>query len=428
MACGSAGSGPAPAAPSGPPRSYYVDASDPVAQDSGPGTQSAPWKSPAALAGHGFQAGDALLFRCGTSYSGGFTMTASGSPDSAILIGSYGTGAAPAFSNPGQLSILTISGSWVTVAGLAFSDAATMTAWNTSTYENSGAVLILSGGQQVQVQNCEFTRVGVGVKSWGPYTTVAGNSFHDLVIGYSDNLQSYGAIGVSLNNSNARVTQNRFSNCRSTSSPYGADGGAVEIEGSTFAKNDILIDRNISVGCQGFLEVTESTSSNVILAYNLSDDYQQFLAFDTTVTPDRFQLLNNTVIRTRTANATNAITIFQYRVAGPAPAANWLRIANNVFYTPACEVLRGTFSYRDFEFPHDHNVCFNGLADPIGYPPGSGDRIADPRFVNLALQDYHLLPGSPALGAGVAVGLSTDLAGTPVPAGVAPDCGAFQSH
>ena len=426
IGCSSSGSGPAASPPIGPPRSYFIDGSNPAALDSGPGTLAEPWHSLAGPAGHSFQAGDSLLFRCGSSYSGAFTLSASGSETNVIAIGSYGSGAAPVLSNPGQLSILTLGGSYVTVEGLAFTDAATMMTWNTHSYENSGAILILSGGQHIQVQNCEFTQVGVGVKSWGLFTSVVGNNFHDLVIAYNDSSQSYGAIGVSLNNSNARVSQNRFTNCRSTSSPYGADGGAVEIEGATFAKDNILIDRNLSSGSQGFLEVTETTSSNVTLAYNVSDDYQQFIAFDTTVTPNNYQALNNTVVRTRSANATNVFTIFQYRVAGPAPASAWLRIANNVFYTPACQVLRGTYTYKDFDFSHDHNVIFSGLADPMGYPLGGGDNIADPMFVSVVGKDYHLQGGSPALNAGIDVGLATDFNGTLLPMGVAPDCGAFQ--
>ena len=162
------------------------------------------------------------------------------------------------------------------------------------------------------------------------------------------------------------------------------------------------------------------------LAYNVSDDYQQFIAFDTTVTPNNYQALNNTVVRTRSANATNVFTIFQYRVAGPAPASAWLRIANNVFYTPAGQVLRGTYTYKDFDFSHDHNVIFSGLADPMGYPLGGGDNIADPMFVSVVGKDYHLQGGSPALNAGIDVGLATDFNGTLLPMGVAPDCGAFQ--
>jgi hypothetical protein len=56
---------------------------------------------------------------------------------------------------------------------------------------------------------------------------------------------------------------------------------------------------------------------------------------------------------------------------------------------------------------------------------GVGDKIADPKFVNLAEGDFHLQPDSPAIGAGVALGYKTDVEGKPVPA-TSPDIGAYQ--
>jgi hypothetical protein len=47
-------------------------------------------------------------------------------------------------------------------------------------------------------------------------------------------------------------------------------------------------------------------------------------------------------------------------------------------------------------------------------------------FVNSSARDYHLKAGSPAIDAGVAVGLDKDIAGTKVPAGKAVDIGAYE--
>lgn len=51
--------------------------------------------------------------------------------------------------------------------------------------------------------------------------------------------------------------------------------------------------------------------------------------------------------------------------------------------------------------------------------------IADPLFVN-AGTDFHLQAGSPAINAGVNVGLTTDYDGSVVPQGPAPDIGAYE--
>ncbi|MEE8392506.1 MAG: right-handed parallel beta-helix repeat-containing protein [Anaerolineae bacterium] len=72
-------------------------------------------------------------------------------------------------------------------------------------------------------------------------------------------------------------------------------------------------------------------------------------------------------------------------------------------------------------------VAYNTLLwangdDPVG---GSAMILAPPLFVAPAQQDYHLLPGSPAIDAGTAdAGVSSDIDGEPRPIGDLPDIGA----
>lgn len=405
---------------------YYVDNRNPAASDSGPGSLLHPWSGLEAVDSHTFAPGDAIHFATGSSYTGALKISSSGRPGRPIRLSSYGRGAMPLFSRSGGLNILTIAGSNIVVDGLKFTHTATMSEWDNHTYVDSGAILIRQGANNVTVTNCEFTKVGVGVKSYGLYTKVTRSYFHDLVIAYSDSTLSYGAIGISLDNSDGVVSYNRFVNCRSTDSPYGADGGAIEIEGLVNEKNDILINHNYSKGSQGFIEVTETQSKNVTISYNVSDDYQQFVAFDTTTTPYHYKVYQNTIVRTHYANATNVFTIFYYRDEGFPPTDSWLNIENNIFYTPTAKALNGTYSYKPFDFPHSHNVFYDTTSDPIGYPPGPGDVIADPRFVDLAAHNLHLSSDSPAIAAGVPLGFTKDLDNNPVPAGRAPDDGAYE--
>ena len=61
-------------------------------------------------------------------------------------------------------------------------------------------------------------------------------------------------------------------------------------------------------------------------------------------------------------------------------------------------------------------------------PPPAWDLSAvgdDPRFVDVAHLDFHLQPGSPAIGAGVDAGVRSDFDGMPRRRGVACDLGAF---
>lgn len=407
---------------------YYVDSVG--GNDNNPGTSSsAPWRTVARVNGRTFASGDSVLFKRGSSWSG----TALTVKDTGVRVSAYGSGNRPLFKNPGALNMIVVTAGNVTLDGLAFNDGVVFNnndglGISGPKYTDSGAVVVKSSASGVTIKNAEFYGVGLGVKTYGTYTTITNNVFRDLTIAFrgidSGSETSYGAVGVSLNNSNATVAYNTFLNCRSTDSPYGADGGAIEIEGFAFNKNAIAIHHNRSTGSQGFLEVTETTTSDVTIAYNLSDDYQQFLGFDTTTTPNNYRVEHNTIIRTRPANALNLFAVLYYREQGPAPAASWLSIRNNVFYTPVAKVLRGTYTYKDFEFPHANNLYYDGSADPLGYPLGNGDRVGNPAFVSAS--DYHLTASSPAINAALNLGYSADLDGNPVPFGSAPDMGAYE--
>jgi len=399
---------------------YYVDSASGL--DGNSGTSSdAPWKTLEMVNGRSFASGDVISFKRGSSFSG--TILTLGS--AGVTLNSYGSGDKPLFRNPGGLKVLEIAAGGVTVDGLAFTDTTTFSGtFATVEYENSGAVRIAQGADSVTIRNSEFYGVGLGIKSYGNFTNISNNYFHDLKIAYRDSNQSYGAVGISLNNSNAEVAYNTFLNCRSTDSPYGADGGAIEIEGFTNQKNNIYIHHNTSRNSQGFLEVTETSSSDVTLAYNLSDDYQHFLAFDTTTRPNNYKVEHNTVIRTRSDQAITVFATLYYREVVASPSSSWLNVRNNIFYTPAAKVFRGTYSYSDFNYPHSNNLFYDGSSDPTGYGLGSGDLNAVPQFVSSS--DFRLTGASPAINAGAGLGYTFDLDGNGVPYGGAPDMGAYE--
>ncbi|WP_025156719.1 choice-of-anchor Q domain-containing protein [Leifsonia aquatica] len=401
---------------------YYVDAA--AGSDTNAGTSpTAAWKTLARVTAQTFGPGDVVAFERGETFTGSATISGGGTASLPVTVTAYGTGAQPVLTNPGGLTMLKVDAPSVVVADLAFTtgvvfDNADGLGIVGPKYENSGAVAITGNGTGALVRDSTFTDVGVGVKVYGAGSKVLHNTFQHLRIAFrgmdSGHETSYGAIGVSIDNSQVEVAYNDFIDCRSTDSPYGADGGAIEIEGFLHTKDDIAIHHNYSRGSQGFLEVTETTTSKVSITENVSDDYQQFIAWDTTTTPSGYLAQNNTVIRS--SDTSKLFDQYYYRVTGPTPSAAWITIRNNIFQTA------GPFSFYDF--PHDHNLFAPSVSLP--YALGAGDLIATPAYANAAGRDYRPTQLSPAVDNGAATGVGTDLAGNPLGVGLGTDIGAFE--
>jgi predicted outer membrane repeat protein len=75
----------------------------------------------------------------------------------------------------------------------------------------------------------------------------------------------------------------------------------------------------------------------------------------------------------------------------------------------------------------DYNVFFaNLVTNTLGVIAGAHSFAADPRFVDPARDDYHLLLGSPAIDRGVDAAVYSDLDGNPRPLGAGFDPGAYE--
>lgn len=77
--------------------------------------------------------------------------------------------------------------------------------------------------------------------------------------------------------------------------------------------------------------------------------------------------------------------------------------------------------------PFDHNGYFGNGSAITGGVPGPTDVTGDPLYVNTAGADYRLLPGSPAVNAGVDVGVDVNGPGPGGWDGSGPDLGARES-
>src|SRR5215471_442991 len=95
---------------------YYVNC---AAASDGDGSLAAPWNNLGTVNGKTFGPGDSLLFARGTTCSGSFVFSSSGTSSSPITIDAYGTGALPVIDGSGQnRAVKLLDTSYVTMQDL----------------------------------------------------------------------------------------------------------------------------------------------------------------------------------------------------------------------------------------------------------------------------------------------------------------------
>lgn len=429
---------------------YYVN--NRAGSDAHAGTSpDAAWKTLANLSRR-FLPGDTILFARGSSYRGGVVFTSSGAPGRPIRISDYsagadvvlgtprqdlgplferyGAGPAPAFTNPDwdvlNGNIFRIESSYVVLDGLYFHDNTNPPGSDhrNKNVQKMGAVYLARGTHHNVVRNCEFVRTPVAIKIKGTDNLVTRNYLHDATDMMA---RSWGPIAIMIASRRNEVAFNRIENYGAYGGPYGSDGGVVELDGvdDEFDGGDIDIHHNTSINNHGFLEVAARNVANIRVAYNLSDDRNQFIGGGSM---KNVRVHNNTVIRAREPNVDRFVFWTFY------PEGTSFSVHNNIFVIPADMKVFGPVTNPAGhvrraigDHPHGHNLYYSpGNADPIGVRAGKGDVVADPLFVDGSNRNFRLRERSPARDRGVPLGYTTDLDGYALRRRERPDIGAFE--
>lgn len=255
---------------------------------------------------------------------------------------------------------------------------------NTSGHDGGG-VYILGGSPHFldnEIRANVAGRNGGGMFLKGGFPLVQGNLIIDNLAGW-DGSNWHGGGLMAMYSGSPTITANRvFSNAAGTGA-----GVVLETDGYFTVTNN-LIAHNSTCGIKVWDITQYGLVAHNTVAFNTGSEGGICLA-EGYITPT---IVNNIVV-------------------------------SNTYGIRAHTNASGTLDYND--------VWGNTTQDydlPGALEPGLHDIQADPLFVDLARDDYHLKMGSPCIDAGIDAGVTTDIDSDPRPIGAGVDIGADEYH
>ena len=420
---------------------FYVDAvnGNDASNGTTPGTA---WKTLGRLHQQVFQPGNVVHLARGSVWMNQHLLLdndSAGSAAAPVVIQAYGSGELPTISHPRALwdntqvfdGVFVGKGSYITILDLRVRDT-----------DGACGFTLLAGTHHIVIAGSEVQTAGCGISVSGKDQRLLSNYIHDIGV---DGLGS--GIGIGFVGSNLEFGWNRMIRCRVSQSDFGFDGGAFEYYGrivdeagneSFDLSDNIRIHHNLISNCLDFMEAY-GNMTNLVIAYNLyinsETEALEFHLDDS----EHGAWVHECTYQARIEN--NTFVPRPDPVPGgwgvvgqlvdwnrlPDPAKSSITLRNNIFVTNY-KVL--SHNYLDANFIHDHNLfqILTGGMTGENWSAGATEKLGDPLFVDPSAGNFQLGAGSPAIDLGTELGYSSDLLGTAVPPGSAPDAGAFEKH
>lgn len=390
------------------PQEYYVDSEN--GSDDNEGTISEPWQSLDAISELEFEPGDSIFIKKGTEYDGCVNLTGDGTESQPITLGVFGEGESPRLTNSDSDlcsgNVIQVRGDYHIIEDLYIHHSQPAEA-NVASFEDvweRGAVHVGLGHDHVIIQRNEFANTPKAIQSYSEYSLITGNYIHDPNDDEQNGFLSepyWGPIGIQLGIGNQEVSYNTIENMVVEGGEYGADGGAFEIDDGRYHKDNIHIHHNTTYHNMGFVEISYwddiafMSSSNIVIEYNVSRDFQTFALWWAPTEDSRIQ--NNTIIRDDNDVEGNWNTVF---IIDEPPSEieinqNIVVVDNEQTHAIFSEGFNG--GINDV-IPTDN--CYwnaDGGNINLGLPSwGDGEIESNPMFSDYEGQQYSLQSNSPA--------------------------------
>ena len=141
------------------------------------------------------------------------------------------------------------------------------------------ALRIEHGANHCIIRNNEFIKTGQGIMSAGEHTLITRNYLDGPSYAlWRTSKSSWGPMGIHLNIGNQEVSYNTIKNFGTKDSPWGSDGGAIEIDCGRYHKKNIYIHHNYSEEMLDSLNPVGTTIGRDIGKKSITGEYHSMCA------------------------------------------------------------------------------------------------------------------------------------------------------